>query len=154
MTSLWEVKGSQFWDPFRCVTWSFLVSIWTWRALRLSPQWLPRGMECADRQTIRKDPCNQILEQNWESPSEGSATSHCQCFIISKILYILRFDIHISVFSGDSKRLETTRLYGWGPCLNPSTCSFNVPWHWMSGIGIINTNPGYRTTQQRKETGV
>ena len=49
--------------------------------------------------------------------------------LLSQILYILRFDMHISVFSGDSKRLETTRLYGWGPCLNPSTCSFNVPWH-------------------------
>lgn len=170
--TFWEVKGSKgpkIWDRLRCVTWSFLGSIWTWRALRLSPQWLPRGMVQSVQSKL-----GVSRWRKWNFPLSMFYLKFC----------ILRFDIHISVFSGDSIPLKTTmpfsatesrenvmmilagflhvdfmlhllgasvfasRLYGWGPCLNPSTCSFNVPWHWMSGIGIIHMNPGCRTTQE------
>ena len=86
-------KSSQFWDRLRCVTWSFLGSIWTWRALRLSPQWLPRGMVQSVQSKL-----GVSRWRKWNFPLSMFYLKFC----------ILRFDTHISVFSGDCIPLKTT----------------------------------------------
>lgn len=83
-------KGPKIWDRLRCVTWSFLGSIWTWRALRLSPQWLPRGMV----QSVQ----SKLGVSRWRKWNFPLSMFYLIC--------ILRFDIHIRMFSGDSIPLK------------------------------------------------